>query len=143
MDKPIINLWRFDGIGLIIAHQSGVSYSNETGGYDSLFPEYEGVFVPLKDPLMNQQEMLERYFIDAKRKERFCKNIDEETADFIDRVLALSYLSKRLKVNREKLADSHEAWIHVVILADERDEYLQEFCRFPSSYGVLTWENSD
>ncbi len=143
MNKPIINLWRIDGVGLIIAHPTGVLYSNQTGGKKCLFPEVEGAFVPLKDPLMNQQAELELHFTGYKWKGNCNSKIDEETADFIDSVLACSYLSKTLKVNREKLADSFEAWIHVVILQDDRDEYLQEFCGFPSGFGVLTWDNSD
>jgi hypothetical protein len=143
MSKPIINLWQLDGIGLIVSHPTGILYSNQTGGYACLSPQFEGAFVPLKDPLVNQQEELERHFTGSKWKGHCYNQIDDETADFIDTVLASSYLSNRLKVNREKLADSHEAWIHVVISPDDRDGDLQEFSGFTSSFGVLTWENSD
>ncbi len=92
---------------------------------------------------MNQQEELERHFTGSKWKGNCNNKIDEETADFIDAVLVSSYISKMLKVNRKKLADSFEAWIHVIISPDDRDEYVQEFYGFPSGFGVLTWENSD
>ena len=109
-----------------------------------MFPEFEGAFVPLKNSLVNQQEELERYFMGKKWRGHCDDGIDEETADFVDTVLVSSYVTKRLKVNREKLADSHEAWIHVVILPpDDRDIDLQEFYGFPSNIGILTWENSD
>ena len=106
--------------------------------------QFEGAFVPLKDSLVNQQEQLERYFTGSKWNGHCYNEIDEETADFVDIVLASSYVTKRLKVNREKLSDSHQAWIHVIILPpDEREDDLQEFYGFPSNSGVLTWENSD
>src|SRR5215204_4527094 len=127
MNRAIINLYQLDGIGLIVSHSTGVLYSNQTGGYACLSPEFEGVFVPLKDPLVNQQEQLEKYFTGSKWKGHCYNNIDIETADFIDKILKSSYLTSRLKVNREKLNESHEAWIHVNILPDNRDKDLQEF----------------
>lgn len=143
MSKSVINLYQFEGIGLIVSHPTGVLYSNQTGGYACLSPKLEGAFVPLTNPLVNQQEKLEEYFTGSKWKGHCYNNIDKETADFVDAILALSHLTSRLKVNRDKLNESHEAWIHVVILPDNREEDLQEFSGFASNLGILTWENSD
>lgn len=144
MSKTCISLLQLDSVGLIISHPTGVWYSNQTGGYATLFPEFEGAFVLLKNSLIDQQAELKRYFTGSKWKGHCYNEIDDETADFVDAILASSYVTKRLKVNREKLVDSHEAWIHVIILPpDEREDELQEFYGFPSNIGVLTWENSD
>jgi hypothetical protein len=144
MSKAVINLLQLDSIGLIISHPTGVVYSNQTGGYACLSPQFEGAFIPLNDPLVDQQTELERYFIGSKWRGHCYNEIDEETADFVDEVLASTYVTKRLKVNRDKLTESHEAWIHVVILPpDDREDDLQEFHGFSSNFGVLTWKNSD
>lgn len=143
MDKAVINLYQFDGIGLIISYHTGVLYSNQTGGYACLSPKFEGAFVPLNDSLVNQQDRLEKYFTGSKWKGHCYDKIDVETADFVDEILTSSYLTSRLRVNREKLNESHEAWIHVIISHDDRDKDLQEFFGFASVVGVLTWQNSD
>ena len=144
MSKAVISLLQLDTVGLIISHPTGVIYTNQTGGYACLSPQFEGVFVPLKDPLVNQQNELELYFTGSKWKGHCYHEIDDETADFVDAILSSSYVTKRLKVNREKLSESHEAWIHVTILppGDSEDD-LQEFYGFSNNSGVLTWENSD
>ncbi|MGI8654247.1 MAG: DUF6210 family protein [Pyrinomonadaceae bacterium] len=143
MSKPVIHLWLLDGIGLIISHPSGVSYSNQTGGYACLHPEMEGAFIPLIDELINQQAKLLEYFTGSKWNGACFRGIDEETAGFIDEVLGSSLYTKRLKVNREKLADSHEAWIHITILTDDKEDELKEFNGFSSDSGIVTWSNSD
>ncbi|EMN00850.1 hypothetical protein LEP1GSC021_4612 [Leptospira noguchii str. 1993005606] len=49
MNRPIIRLWGMENIGLIIEYQTGIIYSNQTGGYACLQPEVEGFLVPLED----------------------------------------------------------------------------------------------
>jgi hypothetical protein len=151
--KPTIRLWALKGIGLIIAHPSGVLYGNQTGGHANFHMALEGVFVPLMDPgdadtyraklsgeFVDQQSALDAYFMGPKW-EGYCDAwIDDETADFVDKVLAGSTATRRLKVDRDRMADSHEAWIHVVVPAD--DGY-QLYEGFPGGPGVLTWQNSD
>ncbi|CAN5201851.1 hypothetical protein BH20GEM2_BH20GEM2_10230 [soil metagenome] len=49
-------------------------------------------------------------------------------------------------MDRQRLADSHEAWIHVRLLKAEEAERrsLDVISGFPEwTQGVLTWENSD
>lgn len=145
MGKPIIRLWEQKGIGLIICYPSGVLYSNQAGGYACLQPEIEGVFVPLVDCVKGhkQEEHLRKHFTGPKWKGHCYDKIDGKTADFIDKILADSYITKRLKVDRSKLNKSFEAWIHINILSDERDSDLREFHGFESTNGIITWENSD
>ena len=142
-DKPVISLWPLNGIGLIIAHPSGVLYMNQVGGYACNHPRMEGAFVPLMDPDIDQQKALEDYFTGPKWHGHCYNGIDAETADFVDGVLATSPLTRRLHVNREKLAASEEAWIHVRIAPNEDEKSFGKFAGFPSGMGVITWENSD
>jgi len=144
-DKPLVRLWALHGIGLIITHPSGVTYANQTGGYACKHPKMEGVFVPLVNPEIDQQTALEDHFTGPKWGGHCYRGIDAETADVVDAILANSTLTRRLKVNREKLADSEEAWVHVLIASDEEveGERFEEFLGFFSGMGVITWKNSD
>lgn len=143
MEKPLIQLFCFEGIGVIVSCQSGVRYSNQTGGYACLFPEIEGVFAPLTNLVFNQREKLNKFFTGTKWGGYCYKGIDEETADFIDSVLIESPQTEILRVDREKLRESHEAWIYVLILEGRGDIDLQEVYGFAVGHGVLTWLNSD
>ena len=143
MDKPTIELWEFSGVGVIIARPSGVAYSNQTGGTSCLHPEMEGVFAPLTDAFLDQQAKLYNFF--TSRKWRGCcdRGIDEETADFVDAVLAESWQTQMLRVDRSRLADSHEAWVHVVVLEGRAAPDGCLLSGFTGARGVFTWENSD
>ena len=143
MEKPFIQLSDFRGVGLIVSYPSGVYYTNQTGGYACMWPVLEGVFAPLTNPVLDQSTKLNGFFIGSKWEGRCDEGIDEETADFIDSVLIESNQTKILRVNRDKLADSHEAWIHVVILKGRESAELQQFYGSAGEIGVLTWENSD
>jgi len=152
MSKPVIRLWDSVGLGIIIAHPSGVVFSNQTGGTACLQPELEGVFVPLRnDVLTETQEFLspERDLCEHFTGPKHCgagatPGLDSEDADFIDGVLAKHRLADVLRVERNKLRDSHEAWVQVVVSGDESDEHpvFSGFGPYPRQ-GVLTWSNSD
>lgn len=140
---PIIRLYDLDGIGLIISYASGVLYSNQTGGYLCSQPEIEGVFAPLNNRLTDQQTKLNDFFTGSKWGGNCYDGIDKETADFVDLVLLESDQTEMLRVDRDKLAESHEAWIHVHILESKKNPDLQDIHGFAGSHGVLTWLNSD
>ena len=143
-EKPIIRLWQLTGLGLIISHPSGVIYSNQTGGYACDHRELKGVFVPLTDADVDQYAPLDEHFYSGPKWRGHCYNgIDEETAAVVDGILATSYLTRRLSVDREKLASSDEAWIYVIIAPHEGNDDRQTFHGYPSGVGVLTWPNSD
>ena len=143
-EKPIIRLWQLTGLGLIISHPSGVIYSNQTGGYACDHREPEGVFVSLTDADVDQYAPLDEHFYTGPKWRGHCYNgIDEETAAVVDGILATSYLTRRLSVDREKLASSDEAWIYVIVGPHEGNDDRQTFHGYPSGVGVLTWPNSD
>lgn len=135
--RPVINLYKYDGLGLILKYPSGVWYSNQVGGYACYHPEEEGVFVPL--PIQTGRP--EIYALASHFKGSWASLIEED-ADEIDRILSRHGLDW-LHVDRDHLERSFEAWIHVII--DHAQQYRSSllFYGFSTTTGVLIWENSD
>ena len=140
-DKPTVYLWHSKGLGVILLYESGVYYSNQTGGYACLHPAAEGVYVPLNNAAVDQETQLFAYFTGSKWAGWCNEGIDQETADYIDSVLAKSPYTRMLKVNRDRLEDSHEAWIYVKVVRNADDAEI--ICELGARAGILTWENSD
>lgn len=169
--KPLIKLYNTSGIGVIINFPSGVIYSNQAGGTSCLQPEAEGVYVPLFNQVNDQEKKLYDYFTDPKRMWFGSAKISEDDADFIDKILGESVFTSFIKVDRDRLDDSHEAWVHVAIGTQpqehpqsydgSKDEgitasgqtisskdydmsvILYPFYGFGKTSGILTWVNSD
>lgn len=146
-----IRLWESIGLGLIVEWPSGVSISNQTGGTSCLHPKVEGVFVPLRNDcelpgerLLSPETELVAYFEGPKHMGAGAtQGLNEDDADFIMRVLSKWRLDATIVVDRSRLLDSHEAWVHVVIIGnDDKDFPLFDFAPYPRR-GVLTWSNSD
>lgn len=137
--KPTVLLYALDNAGLILPWPSGVIFQQQTGGYSCLQDSLEGVFVPLDDFAGHAQELL-RHFTGPIWRGNCARGINTETADFIDATLGWIPGHSTIKVDRSRLADSHEAWIHVTI-ADPVSTGLLE--GFSAGSAVLTWPNSD
>jgi hypothetical protein len=145
-------LWESVGLGLIVEWPSGVVFSNQTGGTTCLQPEFEGVFVPLRNDcqlpgerLLSPETELVAYFEGPKhRGAGAIRGLDEGDVQFIGSVLAKWRLGAFIAVDSSRLAESHEAWVHVIVGADDRAHELSlfEFAPYPRR-GVLTWSNSD
>ncbi|MFN0042784.1 MAG: DUF6210 family protein [Alphaproteobacteria bacterium] len=127
------------GLGLIVLEQGGAVYSNQCGGYACHHPEAEGVYVPLG-------ELPASFDADFARPEpkwhgRRFDGIDEETARFIEECLASSVPGgiACVAVDRARVAESEEAWVHVVIA--ENDHAL--LTAHGGKRAILTWRNSD
>ncbi len=139
--KPTILLWDLDYAGLLIPCSSGIIYQNQTGGNTCLQDSLEGVFVPLASEPMNHLEALHGFFFEGPKWAGACaRGIDEDTAVFIDILLARTPAYSGIRVNRGRLKDSHEAWIWVMI-ADPASTGVLE--GFKALEAVLTWPNSD
>lgn len=140
-DKPEITLFETQEVGLIILYPSGVYYSNQAGGYACLQPFEEGFYAPLHNSAFQLEDELNKYFTGKKWQGWCYQEIDDEDADFIDKLLEKSYTTKFLKVDRTKLKKSFEAWIYVNgTLPNEEYPIISGFESFE---GVLVWENSD
>ena len=156
MDKkhtaPHIKLWEHVGLGLIISWPSGIIYTNQTGGTTCLQPELEGVFVPLRNEctepelaLISPENDLWDYFTNGKwAGTGATSGLDTEDADFIDELLTRVQLFPAIRIDRQRLKESHEAWVFVSITGDEsgRSPIFSGFEPYPRT-GVLTWQNSD
>jgi hypothetical protein len=143
LDKPLIQLWGGPRLGLIILRPSGVYYSNQTGGYACLHPTVEGVFVPIRVDELDLERELSEYFTGAKWQGWCCRGIDEETAIVIDGLLAQCDFTRGIRVDRNRLRDSHEAWVYVDYANLPETEWRTEISGFGACKAVLTWENSD
>jgi hypothetical protein len=152
--KPTIRLYDAVGTGLILTCQSGVFVSNQTGGTSCLHPEVEGVYVPLRNEygledlrFASPELELSAYFVGPKHSGAGATSgLDSDDADFIDEVLSRTGLDGAISVDRKQLGCSHEAWVHVIITANESaDEDLAMFAGFGPypRHGILTWANSD
>lgn len=136
-NKPVILLYDLNGIGLIIPWPSGVVYQNQVGGYSCQQMQEEGVFVPLENGVRQLHEELHAYFTGPKWDGWCDRHIDDETAEFVDSVLARMHDHEFIKVDRSRLTDSMEAWIHLDV-QEEHDLTGLTPCK-----AILTWPNSD
>lgn len=150
--QPKIELFEHVGLGLIIEYPSGVIYSNQTGGTSCSAPSVEGVFVPLRnDYLVPSREFLSpehalvAYFEGPKYNGTGAtRGIDPDDAEFIERLLSEHRLSHLITLDRTRLSHSHEAWIHVIVTAEEASvaPLFSGFAPYPRN-GILTWANTD
>jgi hypothetical protein len=140
----LIRLWDISNeIMLVVEFSSTVRYRNQVGGVVCASEELEGVLAPID--------------LSDGAVERICdlpypngtQGISVEIADTIDSILKSEPCAAFLKVDRERLEDSWEAWVYVMIEAprdpdpNRADRYFGSIFGFGSCRGVLTWQNSD
>lgn len=135
--RPIVNLYEFDGLGLILEFPSGVLYSNQVAGYGCYQPEIEGIMVPLPvKPGRTGLNALENHFRGG------WKHLSEQDAEVVDGIFRTEGYDF-LRVDRTRLNDSFEAWVYVRIQVPNRDRDLDLIHGFKTDRGVVTWPNSD
>lgn len=130
--KRVISLLDFDGVGIIVKSPSGVFYTNQAGGYACEQPEEEGVFFPL--PVKPEKAELLAL---TQHVGGTWGHITESEADLIEKILRQNGHEK-LSVNRHKIDQSFEAWVHIRVEAG-----AEGLLGFGDCDGVLTWPNSD
>lgn len=152
--SPIVRLWDLVGLGLIVEFPTGIHYSNQTGGTSCRHPTFEGIFVPLANDftlpdldLRSPAIDLFDYFAGPKHGGAGAtRGLDEADAAYVESVLQDQGLDAWLRLDRDRLGQSHGAWVHVTI---EREPGDDEGLRIFSGLGpyprrgVLTWANSD
>ena len=138
---PVIDLSLASGhVGVIVMWPSGVRYTTQTGGTACFHPEAEGVFALLTDDYKRILEHLTEHF-EGVRDVAGWTGISEATASFIEQVVHGYPEHRGIHVDRERLEESHEAWVYVTV--SPIDDDLSPFVNFGVVNGVLTWENSD
>ena len=134
--KKIITLYPLNQLAIILSEPTGIFYTNQVGGNWCTHPEAEGVLVFVDDNYSGLYHKIASYTIDLME-------LTKEDADFLDSVFIRK--AKYLRVDRTKLEDSMEAWIHVVFVKPE-DGFPGHnllYSGFDSKSGILTWDNSD
>lgn len=167
VDMPLIEIPSDIGLSLIVKWPAGFAYFNQTGGYSCQQSWAEGIFVPLAAPSSSTEDQLYEMFGPSSKYGGHCADrINEEDADRIDALLATHlhvFEGERIiRVDRERLATSWEAWVHVRIgphpsrpprlplalggpapLGSDENAFFWPFFGLPSDQAILTWTNSD
>ena len=161
---PLVEVPTEIGLSLVLKWPSGCAYFNQTGGHACLQSWAEGLLVPLAGASTSTEERLYELF--GSRSSKYgghcSREIDELDARHIDALLAAHHRAfagqQIIRVDRARLADSHEAWVHVVIAPhptrparlplamgalEDGHAFFWPFFGLPSSEAVLTWNNSD
>jgi len=155
IEKPLVMLLGSEGLGIIVLWPSGVVYANQAGGDANRPCSDEGIYVPLerdvplepaKHGYVSLSERLTTYFY--RSDAMGYGGINNADADAIDAILANSYTTRILSVDRNLLSESLESWVYVNVgnhparhpqpgLADEQWNYW--LYGLGAVRGVLTW----
>jgi hypothetical protein len=134
--SPLVDLDAFPDLGLIVKAATGVRYSTQAAGLACEHPEVEGYFVPLRTRV-GRPELATFAGLLRGSWDR----LSPAHADAVDDALSRHGLSP-IRVDRSMLAESREAWVHVIVAPDEQELIpvagLSEEVR-----GILIWPNSD
>ena len=140
MSEPTtVFLYELNSLALIVPASTKIVYRNQTGGHACLQSELEGYLVPFAGEVRDKCERLLSHFTGPKWGGWCSERIDEETADEIDSVLAEMPGRDQITVDRTKLNQSCEAWVHVRIIGP----LLALVEHAAPSEAILTWRNSD
>jgi len=132
-------LYELGGLVLIVPSNTGIVYRTQSGGHSCYQTEAEGYVVPLGGERREIVVRLHEHFTGPKWGGWCSHGIDDETADIVEQVLRELAHRENILVDRDRLADSWESWIHVKI--DGRLPALIENATPRSA--ILTWPNSD
>jgi len=132
--ERIISLYSLSALGLILDDEtSNVTYLNQTSGTLCAQRYARGVFVFVENEVKSLYKVITPYM---KEKSR----LTTEDADFLDAAFSGKLYAKNLLVDRTKLKQSSEAWVHVKINPDAKNSC---YTGFNAVSGILTWDNSD
>jgi hypothetical protein len=136
-------LYDLDRLGLILLEPSGVFYYNQVCGHSCLQKFAEGVFSYIRDDGNELHKIVSEYMLYKSR-------LAPEDAGFLDSQFVQSADATYLRVDRNRLDDSMEAWVYVTIdqlfngnVKGESTYYNTAFKGFSCAGAVLTWDNSD
>lgn len=138
MIRARVKLYWLEAPMLLIADADGAAYFNQVGGTSCSQEELQGFLCPL--------DLDEAGY---ERLEKICSppslidtaSISNEVADAIDELLASKPSTAFVRVDRDRLADSCEAWIHVIMESGMNAPVPMH--GFGAARGVLTWPSSD
>lgn len=118
-------------LGLIINCESGITYTNQMHGVCCRHPEIQGVYIPISNKtLLN---ILEGKLIN------YSLGLTEKIADELDDLFEIYFKNFVIRVNREKLDKSGEAWVYVTFQEQKESDLFKGFEKEGWNRGVLTW----
>ena len=137
-----VRLWGLPDAMLIIPERSGVRFTNQVMGHLCMQPEVEGILVPFTGDYPIDERGRPAVPTIAERLTHVLLNAGEMTdsqADAVDAILAEYAETRGTTVNRGRLMDSGEAWVHVNVVPGD----LSLLVGFEPFAAILTWNNSD
>ena len=143
----IVRLYEHVGTALIIPSSTGILYSNQAGGTACQTPQVEGFLVPIANDvgrspgnrLYSPANQLLSYF---EKGPSHGIPISEQAAQYIEAVFRQMSHWEGFSVDRSRLSESVEAWVHVILDKVESDPLPVDGMKYPVR-AILTWENSD
>jgi len=118
--------------GLILLVPSGVFYTNQAGGIACDHPEAEGVFMPWPfspNYISDIEDHLASWY----------GGLDDKKSEEIN-----GLLPSEVKVDKDMLDDSMEAWVYVTMPERENNKHWSAWSGFDAPLkAIMVWENSD
>lgn len=143
MTKRFIDL-SFMGLEVmfVVAYPSGVIYGNQVGGVSCAREKLEGVLAPVYFSDDDAKRIMDLPYAPGH-------GLSVELADAIDAILNANLATRHLRVDRDSLDKSLEAWVFVMGQTDVYPsdlmyrDYMGSVFGFGAVQGVWTWPNSD
>jgi len=133
-----IELWNLNSfMGVIVPMETGVVYTNQTGGTGCYHPEVEGLFIPLNSHDARRR-ILKDPLLDAWTD--WAVDISPKRIKLFLEVFELEHIFSAPKELPE--GSWGEAWVPVVIRKN-RNEYTELLGAFVNKTVILTYPNSD
>lgn len=150
--NEVVTLWDLVGAALIFKGPTGIRYENQVGGTGCLVRGTEGSLVPfanvVTDPdgrVVGPSDALESYFLNGPHGGTGATlGLNEPDACEVEMVFAQWVNGPgAIRVDRDRLAQSCEAWVHVVVDVGATGLVARDPEGPTSRDAVLTWMNSD
>lgn len=134
-----VHLWDLRGAAVIVPASTGVSYTNQVNGTACFQPHMEGVLIPLEidHQPASYEESLEHHLCSLFRRDY--GEFDVNKALQLQAVLSAYRETEGVEVDIQRVGDSHESWVHVIL----HDAGFACYSGFDGCRAVLTWPNSD
>lgn len=146
---PSVDLCTSDALYLIVKSPTGVHYTNQTGGVLCNHPSVEGFLIPClglssADHTLLLEELL-NHFTKLPYAGWGCHGtgLQESSAAWLDSKLATIRDWPPIRVDRTKLRQCDEAWIHIVGTVPDKPDDVLSTDLGPHFEGIVTWPNSD
>ena len=135
-----ISLFNLTQTVLIVPSNTGIVYSNQVGGTQCDQKEIEGFIIPIEyDFLLEEPENSLTLKLCRLFPEGNPGVIDKPEAEAVQLLLNASSLTNSIEIDWDKLSNSKESWVYVIIKGDLDGEIEAGEVK----EAVLTWPNSD